>query len=179
MQIFASIFWRIQNALYTSWCPSYSWKEQKFRSHVSSSAASAYDDENWLCDTSCNYVCLLRVPLHNTRNSHRRWPAGRVTRLSELYVSYERSLQSLVIWGCPAIINCLSWMTIECKSNFIELRLIIDVSSPEQISLVRQFIMKCIVLTKIPSSMWISHPFSSVSEWICVATSEVNWVAWG
>ena len=31
-----------------------------------------------------------------------------------------------MIWGCPAIINRLLWMTIDYKSNFIELRLDID-----------------------------------------------------
>ena len=88
----------------------------------------ANEDEDWLCDTSRNYVCLLRVPLNRNRSLPTKM-ASRSFVPSMLYVSYERSIRSYLIWGCPAIINCLTWMTIDHKSNFIELRLVIEITS--------------------------------------------------
>ena len=66
-------------------------------------------------------------------------------------------------------------MTIDCKSNFIELRLIIETHFSEMISLIRQFIMEINRFDKNSTfDLEKPNPTPSVFERLGVAMSEEN-----
>jgi len=154
-------------------------RKKNFSQHKnsSSSAAFANEDEDWLCDTSRNYVCQLRVPLNRILSLLTKM-ASRSFAPSMLYVSNERSMRSYLIWGCPAIINRLLGWQLIVRATSSNWDLSLKRFSSEMISLMRQFIMEINRFDKNSTfDLEKPNPFSSVYERIGVARSEENWVA--